>query len=277
MKVASLEKARQSLSESTSRTERGESERSASDGNELPVRRPTVDSSDDVSWTDAGNERQGRAHAPEAEHTGRQPSDPRSPPDHEHSEKHIGDQREVTSEVCGGASLRQDQHQWNSEEEALLLASRLSQQADREALQRVVDEKVKVQAELSGLKQRCRFLEDSCAKREADELSALRDEVCQRDARIQELEAEVAQLRRKMENNLEAKVKDLQRRLVSLANTDAEKDNRIKKLEEDLRTAKILTHEAGSRDGSTSEKTADLSSTPSTDARAAASKSCAVA
>lgn len=192
------------------------SERSASDENELPVRRPTVDSSDDFSWTHAGNELQGKAHAPEAKHAGRQPSDPRSPPAHDHSEKHIGgDQREITSEVCGGASLRQDQHRWNSEEEALLLASRLSQQADREALQRVVDEKVKVQAELSGLKQRFRFLEDSCAKREAEELSALRDEVCQRDARIQELEAEVAQLRRKMENNLEAKVKDLQRRLVS--------------------------------------------------------------
>jgi hypothetical protein len=127
------------------------------------------------------------------------------------------------------------QGQWKGEDEAFLASSLSNQQAEKEALQKVIDEKVAVQKEYDDLKGRYLLMEQDSQHWDM-ELTVLKEKCQQQEQRITELQAEEKRLRdfEHWGKDNEAKVKDLQGRLATLASEDAEKDRRIQKLQEDL-------------------------------------------
>ncbi|XP_076469203.1 uncharacterized protein LOC143299715 [Babylonia areolata] len=136
---------------------------------------------------------------------------------------------------CEEGSDSRGQGQWKSEEELVLQSSLANQQAEKEALQTVIDEKVKVQKDFDDLKGRYVALEESSRHWEQD-ASALKETCQEQGKHIRELESEQARLREfeQWGKDNEAKVKDLQDRLAALAGEDADKDRRLQKLQEEL-------------------------------------------
>ena len=147
---------------------------------------------------------------------------------------------EDRSEVQGdGGEDSRGQGQWKSEEELFLESSLMNQHAEKEALQKIIDEKVRLQKEYDALKGRYLALEED-SQRWHLEVGVLKEKCQQQEQRIKELEAEEARLREfeQWGKDNEAKVVDLQTRLATLATEDAEKDRRIQKLQEDLQETK---------------------------------------
>lgn len=143
---------------------------------------------------------------------------------------------EDRSEVQGdGGEDSRGQGQWKSEEEVFLESSLTNQHAEKEALQKIIDEKVMLQKEYDALKGRYLTLEED-SQRWNMEVGMLKEKCQQQEKSIKDLEAEVARLREFAQwgQDNEAKVKDLQTRLATLAEEDAKKDRRIQKLQEDL-------------------------------------------
>ena len=147
---------------------------------------------------------------------------------------------EDRSEVQGdGGEDSRGRGQWKSEEELFLESSLMNQHAEKEALQKIIDEKVRLQKEYDALKGRYLALEED-SQRWHLEVGVLKEKCQQQEQRIKELEAEEARLREfeQWGKDNEAKVVDLQTRLATLATEDAEKDRRIQKLQEDLKETK---------------------------------------
>lgn len=125
--------------------------------------------------------------------------------------------------------------QGKTEDEIFLESSLSNQQAEKEALKKVIEEKVAVKKEYKELKARYAGLEED-SKRWETEIAGLKEKLQKQAQRIQELEANEKRLQEFEEwgKANEAKVKDLQNRLAVLAGEDAEKAHHIQKLQKDL-------------------------------------------
>ena len=129
--------------------------------------------------------------------------------------------------------------QWKSEEELFLQSTLTNQQAEKEALQAVIDEKVKIQKDYDDLKGRYVAMEEGSKQGELEK-AMLKEKCQQQEQRIQALETEETRLRdfEQWGKDNEAKIRDLQERLASLAGEDAEKDRRVARLQEELQETK---------------------------------------
>ncbi|KAL8567528.1 hypothetical protein ACOMHN_010119 [Nucella lapillus] len=154
------------------------------------------------------------------------------------SEEERGEKRgQNRSEApCEEGEDSRGQGQWKSEDDERFLQSSLTNQhAEKEALQVVIDDKVKIQREFNDLKGHYLKLEEKSRLWEED-TSTLKQACRDQNTRIKELEEEQTRLREfeQWGQNNEGKIRDLQDRLGALGGEDAEKDRHIQKLQEEL-------------------------------------------